>query len=68
MDCESCKQHVIKSCIIGMVSGFKVSESDSDRYCGTVRDELLLHHKNTFVDSKCSSFNFKYCNIVNMLE
>jgi hypothetical protein len=33
-------------------SGFEVSESDSDRHCGTLRNELLPHHKNPVVDSK----------------
>jgi hypothetical protein len=44
--------------------GFKVSESDSDRYCGTLRDELLSHHKNLIVDSKCFSFSFTFCSVV----
>ena len=35
-----------------LFSGFKISEPDSDRHSGTIRDELFLHHKNTAVDSK----------------
>jgi len=36
-----------------LFSGFKISESDSDRHSGTIRDELFPHHKNYVVDSKC---------------
>jgi hypothetical protein len=49
-----------------LFSGFKISESDSDRHGGTIRDELFLHNKDPVVDSKLSFFNVKYCNIISI--
>jgi len=47
-----------------LFSGFKISESDSDRHSGTIRDELFLYHKNSVVDSKF--FKVSTCNIISI--
>ena len=58
-----CK-HTMVLCKMDLFSGFKISESDSDRHSGTIRDELFLHHKNSIVNSKF--FNVKTCNIISI--
>lgn len=46
-----CK-HIMVSRKMDLFSGFKISESNSNRHSGTIRDELFLHLKNSVVDSK----------------